>query len=363
MGSATPMKNDLSEVYSTAALLDPDTYGNREKFLRQYGDGSVEAPDAIRRELGHMIHTARIDPKGVTRRDINNPRIVDGKKTEGGALTLEPEHQKLVDQVKESYKTAKQDWASGAVNVEAVKTLAPHRFDGQPEEDHQQIARKVCEEGLGSQLRNATRKAIDQAPFEHNTKFKAMLEVIRHDLKQQWTDIKGNAKNGKRPLLFVDSSQTADHLAKFLQEQGLTAGVYSGRMGSDERNSWNNDFKRGKMQIGILTAAGEAGINITSANTVHHVDVPLTAKSHTQRTGRAFRQRQLGDVDVHQWATDTDFEKNEMRRLNRKGRLAQVYETPLGPLDEHGVAFEYQETLTAKHASWDAEGRHPIAAK
>jgi len=81
-------------------------------------------------------------------------------------------------------------------------------------------------------------------------------------------------------------------------------------------------------------------VNAQRAKAVHHYDLPMTQKAHAQRSGRAFRQGQHGDVDIHNWHTDTDFDRRALRRLRRKKTLAEAHETPVS-LEEHGIAGHY----------------------
>lgn len=342
-GSGTPHKNDASEVYSMARLIDPERYGDRAKFVANHGESMAANPDAIRRELAHRTYTARIDPP-TERRAITNPTIgPDGRKIAGGPLELEPEHAKRVKAVEDAYQAAKTAREKGEVDVEAVKTLNPGRFEGVPEHQHEAIARELTPHA-GIMRETAMRRAINQAPIEHNTKLKAMRDVIRHDTGA-----------GKQSIVFTDSLEEARLIHATMEKEGIAAALYHGGLTGDARDNFRRDYKSGKIRVGVMTAAGEAGINMQSGEVVHHYDLPMTMKSHAQRVGRAHRQGQTKDVDVHDWHTNTAYDDAGRRRLREKARLADVFETPLGPMDEHGFAADYHATLNEKHAGMDTD--------
>jgi len=368
LGTATPHKNDEAELYSMAAMIDPHKYGDRAKFMAAFGEDIRHNPDAIRRELEHVTYSEKIDPQGVERKVGENPSIVNGKKVNGsGPLKLEPEHQKLVDEVSSAYDAARKAMRRGQVDVDSIRVLSPRRFEGRPESEHEEIARSLLP-SLAMSRDHALRRAINQAPPEINTKLKRLTEVIKHDLEHgEWTDVKtGEVKKGKPAVVFSDSKREIAMIVEHLRAQGIRAVAYHGGLSHDARDDVRLGFQpeKGEPKYDVLvgTAAMEAGVNLQRAKALHHYDVPMTPKSWSQRTGRAYRQKQRGDVDVHDWHVDHDYDTRARRRLRRKSGLASVFETPLGALDEHGIAALHQRRLQRKHQAEDLQ-ELPLAAK
>ncbi len=365
-GTATPAKNDESEVYSMAAMVDPDKYGDRHQFMHNFGTDLANNPHAIRRELAHAVYTARIDPD-TDRIDSDNPRIEPGKAgglfgaavparkvAAGGPLPLAGAHKEAVDSVGKDYESARRGYRAGKPNVEASRRLSPASFEGQPPERHEEIARTLGP-SLGILRESATRRAINQAPAEHNVKLQRLGEVVKHDVQEgTWTDRQGKANRGKPSIVFSDSLGDARLVHEHLASQGIRTALYHGGLTSREREAVRLGFQPDggaapKFDVVVATSAAEAGINMQRAKVVHHYDVPQTDKSHAQRSGRAYRQGQQGDVEVHNWHTDAEYEQQARRRLRRKAGLAQVLQSPLGKYDEHGVAGTYAQVLARKH--------------
>lgn len=353
-GTGTPHKNDESEVHSMASMIDPDRYGDRHEFMQSFGTELGQRPDAIRRELAHATYSASVLPEGIERTDTDNPRIENGRKVAGDApIKLEGQHKADVDRVTGLYTKAKRARDRGDVDVEAIKGLSPKRFEGRPEEEHEAIARSLAP-SLGIVRESAMRRAINQAPEAHNQKLKQLADVVHHDVHAgQWTDKFGRAHTGKPSIIFTDSAQEAEMLHEHLKSRGLRSAFYHGGLDAKQRESVRLGFQpeRGepKHDVVVCTSAAEAGINMQRAKVIHHFDVPQTEKSHAQRSGRAYRQGQEGDVEIHNWHTDADYEQNALRRLKRKEGLAAVFQAPIGNLDETGIAAAYHAAQADQH--------------
>jgi hypothetical protein len=360
LGTATPHKNDTSEMYSMASILDPHKYADQHQFMQAFGRDVEHAPDAIRRELSHLTYSASIPPQGVERHDTDNPSIHEGRKVAGnGPLELNPEHQKLVDRVGELYQRARKAHRDGRADIEAMRELSPGRFNAAPEAEHEGIARDL-QRSLGIVKESALRRAINRAPPEVNTKLQAMTAVVKHDLEHgEWTHRDtGATRKGKPSIIFTDSKAEADMIHEHLRSQGVRSALYHGGLNAKERESVRLGFNpeagaEPEHDVVVATSAAEAGINMQRGKVIHHYDVPLTEKSHNQRSGRAFRQGQKGDVDVHNWHTATDYDDRGRRRLQRKSGLASVFQSAVGNLDEHGIAASYQRVLAERHQDAD----------
>lgn len=352
-GTGTPHKNDESEVFSMASLIDPEKYADRHEFMQSYGTELGQRPDAIRRELADRTYSAAVLPD-VNRRDVDNPAIVNGEKVGQGPIQLTGAHKAAVDKVQEHYDRASRAGRAGKVDVEAIRALSPGRFEGQPEDKHEEIARELLP-SIGMVKEAAMRRAINQAPPEHNQKLQAMTATIEHDLHHAtWTDRKGQVQKGKPSIVFTDSAAEAKLIHEHLQSRGIRSAMYHGGMTSKEREAVRLGAQPGpgqeaKHDVLVMTAAGEAGINLQRFKTVHNYDVPMTEKSFAQRVGRAFRQGQEGDVDTHTWHTDADYEQAARRRLKRKEGLASVFQTPIGNMDDLGIAAQNHQALAQEH--------------
>jgi superfamily II DNA helicase RecQ len=211
------------------------------------------------------------------------------------------------------------------------------------------------------------RRAINQAPPEINTKLKRITEVVKHDLEHgTWVHRKtGETHKGKPSIIFTDSAQEAKMIHAHLESEGVRAALYHGGLTNDAREK----VRRGALKppkgatpthdVVVATSAMEAGVNAPRMKVIHHGDMPLTEKSHNQRSGRAYRQGQDGDVEVHNYITDTDYDDRAQRRLKRKEGLASVWQDNIASMDERGIAARYSRILAERHQAADSS----LAAK
>lgn len=371
--SATPNKNDTSELYSMASLVDPHRYADRDAFMSAFGGRGIEQnPDSIRRELSHLTYSAAIPPKGVHRTDLENVTVEPGtgrKVSNPKGIPLLPEHQKLVDEVDQAFQAASKAQKEGRVDVEAIKRLSPAaRFAGVPEDQHEAIATAIAP-SIGILRDTAMRRAIELAPAEHNTKLLAMTDVIKHDMQHgEWTDTQTGEKHvGKTGIVFANSAAAVKLIQDHFKSQGIRAETITGATSPDEMRATLAKFPRpgrgGTKQADVLigTSSIEAGLNAQFAQTTHHFDVPLTEKSYTQRSGRAYRQQQRADVENHSWHTATKYDQDARLRLQRKTGLANVFQTNTPHLDDTGIASAYERALAERHQGIEPEAA--LAAK
>jgi hypothetical protein len=358
-GTATPAKNNAEEAWSMAAMIDPDKYGDRDAFMRNYGTDFAMNPQSVQRETAPMTYIGKIPPQGVQRIETDNPIIgPDGKKQAQGAIDVHPEHQKKIDAVQALYQRAIDARERGQVDVEAMKGLSPHSFEGL-EGEHAEARARELQESAGIVRETAMRKAIQLEPIETNNKLRRMVEVVEHDLKHgTWTDKKGQTRQGKPSIIFSNSAEECRLIHETLQARGVRAALYHGGLDSKQRAEVMRGFnpkggQEAKHDVLVVTPAGEAGLNAQRGKAQHHYDIPFTEKAWNQRSGRAYRQGQEADVDNHNWYSKTDYEANGLRRLKEKTLLADVWQNPVERLEEKGIAGAYQRALAERHQDAD----------
>lgn len=359
-GTATPHSNDSSEAASMAAKIDPDRYGDRADYMRNFGQQMRFNPEAIREDMAHRMYVARIDPP-TEKRSVPNPRIVDGKKVAGPQfIPLGEAHQQRYDAVSTAYAAAKRAVDAGDYSdLAPFKALSPDKFKGVPETEHQRLVEQMGP-SLAFYRDRAFRRAINQAPPEENTLLRGMLDAVEHDVKNgQWTNYKtGATQQGKPSVIFTNSLAEVAMIRADAERRGLRVASWTGGMTPEEKKKVRQGFNpeggnEAIYDVLIGTSAMEAGVNLQRGKTIHHYDVPETARAKTQRDGRAHRQGQRGDVDVHHWMADTPYTRRAQMRLERKAALASVFENPTANLAVDGVGHEYRAILAAKHQDAD----------
>jgi superfamily II DNA or RNA helicase len=93
---------------------------------------------------------------------------------------------------------------------------------------------------------------------------------------------------GERILVFTEFASVARGLISDLRGAGLRVGEILGG-GGKKRDVFVKEFANGNLDVMVSTSAGERGLNLQSATTLIHVDLPWSADQVTQRHGRVER--------------------------------------------------------------------------
>lgn len=311
--SADAMKNDASEIFSVLQKLAPDRYTDRATFMRRYGVDTLAARDGLKRELARWTYPGRIDP-GVplTKRELG-VTLTDatrGKIAEIGRLTARARLARM----------------KGEVDVESVKALAPHAFEGQPEEQHRKIAEEL-QRSVGIMHESAVRRVLDGPDSPK-------VEAIAREVK---------AKSGKPGLIFAHSLDAVGAITDRLRKEGVRVVTITGKDSSAEKDAKRRQFKpesgEAQADVMVLSDAGAVGLNAQRGQWVIQADIPQTALLHEQRTGRVHRLGQKNPVEQIDIAADHPIERRAKERLARKYQLRELMSSPLEALDDTGIAF------------------------
>jgi superfamily II DNA or RNA helicase len=112
--------------------------------------------------------------------------------------------------------------------------------------------------------------------------------------------------SGDQAVIFTEYADSAEWIARQLQDQGYSAQLYSGRQSKTERDEARKAFMRGEFQIIVTTDAGNEGIDLQAAHVLVNYDIPWSLVRLEQRMGRIHRVGQQRDVYLYNLvATDT----------------------------------------------------------
>jgi hypothetical protein len=343
--TGTPVKNDASEAFDFLRKLDPHRFTDQGEFMRKYGVDTEMSKASLQRLMARYVYSERI-PSGVNR--AMDVREVD----------LTPKQQEAYDGAERSYRQAKRSLREGKLDVGAVKSLAPHRFEGQPEDKHAAIAQEIAEGGMSGILQNRRRQIVDEFDFDHNAKVHALREDLTRD-------------RDKPHVIFAHNYGSISNIKRLCAELGMSVGFVNGRQSAVEKMAARLGFNpegdaKAKSDVLINTDAGAVGQNLQRGTVLVNFDTPDTAMLHEQRIARIDRIGQKNDVTVRDYTTKTKYERTARRRLAKKYALADVFQSPSHNLDDTGLAAEIQRVRAAKGDAGPktpAEPEKPLPAK
>ncbi|KJB87280.1 ATP-dependent helicase [Paenibacillus sp. E194] len=318
--TATPVQNDMNELYNLINLLKPGQLGGQGEFSTNFvADKRMPKNEGVlQSELSKVMVRNRRGEGNVhfTKRIVKNV-----------PLTLSPEEQALYDGVtrfvKEQYRTNSGDIGS----MFSLITLQ----------------REVCSsrDAVFLTLVNLSKKLAEDSPIRNyiwdlvdlikginaNTKAETAMNIIR--------DI------NEKVIVFTEYRATQEYLLQYFRNAGLVAVPYSGGMNRGKKD-WMMDLFRGRAQVMIATEAGGEGINLQFCHHMINFDLPWNPMRVEQRIGRVHRLGQNNDVKIYNLSTQGTIEEYILNLLHEK---INMFEMVIGSLDMILERFEKQDSL------------------
>lgn len=317
--TATPIQNDLGELYNLITLLKPGHLGGQGSFQSNFViDKRIpKNEDQLQEELSKVMIRNRRSDGGIsfTKRKVNNI-----------LLELSPEELKLYEGVTD-FVRGRYEEAGG--NMSSVLSLVT-------------LQREVCSsrDAVFVSLVNLFKKTAEDSPvrariwelvemikgIEANTKAEKVIELLR--------EIDGKA------IIFTEYRASQEYLLKFLKDHGLSAVPYRGGMNRGKKD-WMMDLFRNRAKVLVATEAGGEGINLQFCNHIINFDLPWNPMRVEQRIGRVHRLGQDKDVQIYNLSTKGTIEEHILSLLHEK---INMFELVIGELD---VILERMERKTS----------------
>jgi superfamily II DNA or RNA helicase len=306
--SATPVQNDLIELYNLLTLLKPGIFKTLKEFRAAY-----MTPGKPRQPLNpERLRTLMRDCM------IRNTRAVV-------ALKLPRRHA----------TTIKVAGAPGEAEVYAELAAAARRMASKAGPGHQRLALHHLLTAAGSSpaaavgaVRRVAERNRDDPAWEQ--------------LAQRWSEIKSGGKEAalidllrrnpvEKKLVFVHSRETLVHLANRLTEAGFSFTRFDGSMSGAEKDASVAAFRE-EVTILLCTQSGGEGRNMQFCNTLINFDVPWNPMAIEQRIGRIDRIGQEREVFVFNLVTAGTLEEQVLTLLDEKISMFELVVGEVGAI-------------------------------
>jgi superfamily II DNA or RNA helicase/tetratricopeptide (TPR) repeat protein len=309
--SATPVQNNLMELYNLITLLQPGLLSTEAAFKKDYVKrGNLRQPNNPER-LRQLLREVMIR---------NTRSMVDVKLPKRFATTF---YVPPTEGEKETYGEL-----SDCIRLFHETTTASELFTVR----NLQMAAGSSPFALKESIRHLiTRLAGSGA----HVPIRAMFEEIERKLADIKTTSKGRQllsllqQNQEKKLIFVRYLQTLEYLAGLLKENGYHFAVFSGAMTASEKDAAVETFHR-DVPILLSTETGGEGRNIQFCNTLINYDLPWNPMRLEQRIGRIHRIGQERDVFIFNLCLQGSIEDYMMRILDDK---INMFELVIGEID------------------------------
>ncbi|HEX4079300.1 MAG TPA: SNF2-related protein [Rhizomicrobium sp.] len=347
--SATPVQNDLEELYNLLTLLKPGIFKTLKDFRAAYMMPGRPRQPANPERLRELMRGAM----------IRNTRAVV-------ALKLPRRH-------------------AATIRVD------PSDAERRAYAELAQAARGVAGEGHAGRNRLALRHLLGAAGSSPAAAATAVLRFAeRHAeepawvaMAQRWSQIDAGGKEAQlldllrrnpaeKKLVFVHYRETLDHLAALLAREGIAFARFDGSLSGAGKDAAIAAF-RDHVPVLLSTESGGEGRNIQFCNTLINFDVPWNPMAIEQRIGRIDRIGQEREVFVFNLVSRGTIEEQVLALLDEKISMFELVVGEagaiLGSLEDDRDFSELvldawlQTSEAARLGAFDEIGRRLVEAR
>ena len=306
--SATPVQNDLVELYNLMTLLKPGIFKTLGEFRAAYMTPGKPRRPANAERLRETMRDAMIR---------NTRAVVALKLPRRHAITIKVDGQP--DEVR-----AYADLAAAVRRLAADGVAGGHRL--------------TLHHLLGAAGSSPTAAAVAVARFAArrpgDTEWQALAE--------RWMAIETGGKEAalldllrrnpdEKKLVFVHSRETLARLAGLLSHAGLAFARFDGSLSGPQKDAAIADF-RDRVSVLLCTESGGEGRNIQFCNTLINFDVPWNPMAIEQRIGRIDRIGQTREVFVFNLVTRGTLEDRLLALLDEKISMFELVVGEVGAI-------------------------------
>jgi superfamily II DNA or RNA helicase len=305
--SATPVQNDLVELYNLLTLLKPGIFKSLKEFRAAYMIPGKPRQPANPERLRELMRAAM----------VRNTRAVV-------ALKLPRRHAATIRvDGSEGERAAYQELAAAARGLAAdgagKNRLALHHLLG--------AAGSSPAAATAAVKRLAARRADEPgwhalaerwACAGNGGKEAALLDLLRRNPDE-------------KKLVFVHYRETLDHLAGLLAREGFAFARFDGGLSGPDKDAAIAAFRE-SVPVLLCTESGGEGRNVQFCNTLINFDVPWNPMAIEQRIGRIDRIGQEREVFVFNLVTRGTLEEQILHLLDEKIAMFELVVGEVGAI-------------------------------
>ncbi len=302
--TATPIQNDVFELFYLISLLKPGHLGNFDTFQSAFSASKhdLEHDDYLKELVNQVMVRNRREDTGIewTNRRV---QIVPIQFTEAE---------------KEVYDLLRTLQNTGSFSLITLQK----EMCSSKEATALTLSKMLEDHSETSEIEEILAKLM---ALEVNSKAEKTLKIIEQ------------AKD--KVIIFTEYRATQLYLQWYLHSKGITSVLFNGKFNKSKRDYMKHLFKE-RAQVLIATEAGGEGINLQFCHHVINYDLPWNPMKLEQRIGRVHRLGQEHDVHIYNLAIENTIEENILALLHTK---IDVFEKVVGDLD--AILTNFKESV------------------
>jgi SNF2 family DNA or RNA helicase len=334
--TATPVQNNLDELYNLITLLKPGQLQTPREFQRQFvthGDPRLPKNRGRLRELlaDVMVRHAR-GQVGV---------LLPPRRAHTVRLTLSPDERAFYDDVSRFIRDVTSPTGvlrdgAGQVTGDDLAPDPRHDLAYAKSSPATRFTLQTLQREIGSSPHAARPTLLalaeQSALSAHRTTLLELAERAAHI--QTWAKAEAlekllHSQRAEKILLFTHFRQTLEQLAARLRALGLNFVAYHGGLSLEEKNAAIRRFES-DAQILLSTEAAGEGRNLQFCRTLVNFDLPWNPLRIEQRVGRIHRIGQTQPVEIFNLSGAGTIEDYLLNILDQK---VNMFELVIGEMD------------------------------
>lgn len=287
--TATPVQNNVDELYHLVSLLKPGLFGNNAFFNEQFKKGkravyNQEAFHTLLKKV--MIRNLRDETNQQTvKRFVQTIRITPSKEEKAFYDSLPGSLPNAI-----TLLTLQREACSSKHAV--IATLKKHTGFEQSE------------------------TALIADSIKQNSKAEKALALIK--------------EHNEKTIIFTQYRATQQYLEYFFRANGIPAVSFQGNFKKGKKD-WMIELFKGPAQVFIATESGSEGLNLQFCRHLINFDLPWNPMKLEQRIGRIHRFGQTQDVYIYHLAYEQTVEDRMLALLHEK---IDLFQSAIGKLDD-----------------------------
>lgn len=306
--TATPVENNLMELYNLITLLKPGQLETatsfRKKFMKK-GDPTDPRNQSLLKELLSQVM-------------IRNTRAVAG-------INIPPRFARTIRIEPTKAEQAFYDRLEALVISLTEKNQAKSRI---------LVINLLAQAGSSPKAVESTlNKMLEKQTYllEHEAEIRAVKNLCRTtlDTPKNLALLKLVRSEKEKIIVFVKFKGTVEHLAEFLEWNNISFSLFHGGMTNRQKDDAIDSFKD-KTQVLITTEIGGEGRNLQFCSRMVNYDLPWNPMKIEQRIGRIHRIGQEKEVQIFNFCATGSIEDYILDILDRK---INMFEMVIGEID------------------------------
>ncbi|MDN4493473.1 DEAD/DEAH box helicase [Ureibacillus aquaedulcis] len=301
--TATPIQNDVFEIFYLVSLLKPGHLGNYESFQASFSTtkNSTDGEKYLKELVNQVMVRNRRQDTGIE---------WTSRKVETIPIQFTPGEREVYEMIG-ALKSVSAVFSSSFTMVTLLKEMCSSK------------------EATFLTLNKMIQKCVTNEESEYIEEILAKLMKLEINSKAEKV-IEIIEKANDKVIIFTEYRATQAYLQWYLYTKGISSVLFNGKFSKSKRD-WVKQLFRQRDQVLIATESGGEGINLQFCHHVINYDLPWNPMKLEQRIGRVHRLGQEEDVHIYNLAIEDTIEQ---KILDLLGSKIDVFEKVVGDLDD-----------------------------